>query len=92
MTEQFNWTEVGRIWGPLGIVFVIAVLFVIGGARVVKALILGTIEDARRERDYMREQRNKEAQAFIESLRVRDELMKEGFDEVLHELRGSRRK
>lgn len=94
MIDQTSWTwaEVGRTWGPLGVVFVLAVIGIVAGARVVKSLILGTIEDARKERDYMRGQREKEVLAFTQSLAVRDELMKEGFDEVLRELRTPRRK
>lgn len=70
-------------------VFVIAVIGIVAGARLVKSLILGTIEDARKERDYMRQQREREATAFVESMKHRDELMEKGFDEVLRELRNN---
>lgn len=92
MVDPINWTEIGRTWGPLGVIFVLAVIGIVAGARLVKNMVLGTIEDARKERDYMRTQREKEAQAFIASLNVRDELMKKGFEEVLHEIRNNRRK
>jgi hypothetical protein len=87
-----DWAAIGRTWGPLGIVFVIAVVGIIAGSRMVRSLILGTIEDARKERDYVRQQREREATAFIQSLEKRDELMKDGFDEVLREIRGAPRR
>lgn len=91
IAAQIDWTLVGKTWGPLGVVFVLAVVGIVAGAKLVKGLILGTIEDARKERDYMRLQREREATAFIESLKKQGELMREGFDEVLREMR-SRRK
>src|SRR5689334_7670470 len=45
------------------------------------------IEDARKERDYMRLQREKEVEKFLESIRFRDEKMERGFDEVVAALR-----
>lgn len=90
--QPIDWSVIAKTWGPLGVVFVLAVIGIVAGAKTVKSLILGTIEDARKERDYMRQQREREATAFIESMNRRDEMMKEGFDEVLHELRNGRRK
>jgi uncharacterized membrane protein len=87
--EQVNWETVGKTWGPLGVVFVLAVLGIVFGAKAIKGIVLGTIEDARKDRDYMRQQREREATAFIESLRQQGEMMKEGFDEVLREIRGN---
>lgn len=87
LQTQINWGEIGRTWGPLGVVFVVAVIGIIAGARMVRNLILGTIEDARKERDYMRVQREREATAFIESLQKQGQLMEKGFDEVLREIR-----
>ena len=92
LLSQFDWHPIVQNFGPLGVIFALAVIGIVAGAKMVKGLILGTIEDARKERDYMREQRTVEQKAFIESLRLRDELMKDGFDEVLRELRSPRRK
>lgn len=89
LQTQIDWSAIGKTWGPLGVVFVIAVIGIIAGARLVKGLILGTIEDARKERDYMRHQREREADAFVESLKRRDQLMSDGFDEILRELRNN---
>jgi hypothetical protein len=87
--EQVNWETVGKTWGPLGVVFVLAELGLVFCAKAIKGIVLGTIEDARKDRDYMRQQREREATAFIESLRQQGEMMKEGFDEVLREIRGN---
>src|SRR5689334_1398800 len=46
-----------------------------------------TIEDARKERDYMRGVREREVEKFLESLRFRDEKMERGFNEVVVALR-----
>ena len=90
LLQQIDWESVGKTWGPLGIIFIIAVVGVVAGARAIKSIILGTIEDARKERDYMRAQREREATAFIQSLKDQGEMMKEGFDEVLREMRSRR--
>lgn len=92
IATQVDWDAVGRLWGPLGIVFVLAVLVVLAILKLAQKLVMGTIEDARKERDYVRQQREREADKFIESLKVRDELMRDGFDEVLREIRDTRRK
>lgn len=89
LQTQIDWSAIGKTWGPLGIIFVIAVVGIIAGAKLVRGLILGTIEDARKERDYMREQREREATAFIESLQKQGQLMEKGFDEVLREIRNN---
>ena len=91
MLAQVDWENLGKIWGPLGIGFVLAVVLVLSGARLMRGLLLGTIEDARKEQDYMRAQREREADRFIESLKLRDGIMKEGFDEILQEMRDRRR-
>ena len=89
---QVDWDVFAKTYGPLGVVFMLAVVGIIAGAKMVRSLIMGTIEDARRERDYMRQQREREATAFIQALKDQGELMKDGFDEVLREMRDHRRK
>lgn len=90
LAQQIDWDSVGRTWGPLGVAYVLFLACTVAALKLGKALIQGTINDARNERDYMRQMREKEADKFIESLRLRDELMKAGFDEVLRELRSRR--
>ena len=50
------------------------------------------IEDARKERDYVRLLHQKEVDKFLDSLKLRDEKMERGFDEVVRVLQDSRRK
>lgn len=68
-----------------------------------RAILTATLEDARSERNKEREtarlereesRKMIEAQAnkFLESLSLRDEIQKEGFDEILREVRTPRRK
>lgn len=45
------------------------------------------VTDARTERDYVRVLREKEVDKFIDSLKLRDEKMERGFDEVVRSLR-----
>ena len=54
------------------------------------AALKNAIEDARSERDYMRQLREKEVQEFIDSLRLRDEKMERGFNEIVIALRESK--
>jgi len=91
---QVDWDAVGRIWGPLGVVFVVFILAFIGLIKLGQKLLTETIADARKERDTANARSERQAEKFIESLRIRDELMGRGFDEVLREIRGnnSRRK
>lgn len=50
------------------------------------------VEDARRERDYVRLLHEKEVDKFLDSLKLRDEKMERGFDEVVRALQDTRRK
>lgn len=50
------------------------------------------IVEAREERDYSRQLREQEANKFLDSLRLRDEKMERGFDEVVQAIRDTRRK
>lgn len=49
-------------------------------------------DDARKERDYVRQLREQEVNKFLESLRFRDEKMERGFDEVVRALQNTRHK
>jgi len=86
---QVDWDSVGRIWGPLGVVFVVFMLVVIGLFKLGQRLLTETIADARKERDLANARYDRQAEKFIESLKVRDDLTQKGFDEVLRELRNS---
>lgn len=92
LATQVDWEMITKAYGPLGVIFVIAVLGVVAGGRMARNLVLGALDDARKERDYARLQREKEVERFIGSLEKRDQLMREGFDEILGEIRAPRRK
>jgi|SRR6185369_10820922 len=49
-------------------------------------------DDARKERDYVRQLREQEVNRFLESLKLRDEKMERGFDEIVRVLQETRRK
>lgn len=51
-----------------------------------KAILLGALEDARKERDLMRQLREKEVDKFLESMRYRDQK----FEDIVEAIRESR--
>lgn len=101
MFAQIDWSPILKIYGPLGVGCALAIILVRALLSYIKrqhdehakALHEQTVE-ARAERDYGRQAREREAAAFISTLKDQGELIKEGFDEVLQELRvrDSRRK
>ena len=94
LQTQIDWSEIGKIWGPLGIMAVLLLLLVVAGAKWFKNMMDGTLADARKERDAARAANEAQANRFLESLKLRDEIQEKGFDEILRELRNnnSRRK
>lgn len=54
--------------------------------------LTSVIDDARKERDYTRLLREKEVDKFIDSLRLRDEKMERGFNEIVRALQETRHK
>lgn len=54
-----------------------------------KAILLGALEDARKERDLMRQLREKEVDKFLESMKYRDQKF-EDIAEAIRESRESR--
>lgn len=87
LQSQIDWTAVGQLWGPLGIIAVLFLIMVVGGAKWFKSIMDGTLADARKERDTMRQINETQANKFLESLQLRDEIQEKGFDEILRELR-----
>jgi|ERR1051326_1097829 hypothetical protein len=87
---QTEWPELIKTVGyPTAILIVVGMLFRYGLWPWFKqqqaekdADLKAAIEDARKERDYMRSQREKEVDKFIESLRFRDERFKEVADAI----------
>ena len=89
---QIDWTQIGQVWGPLGVLAVLFLLFVVAGAKWLKGFVEGTLADARRDRDAARTLNETQANKFLESMARRDEVMEKGFDEILRELRSSPRR
>lgn len=101
LLPQIDWESVAKIWGPLGVSYLLLVL-VIWKVLVpyIKQLVetnredtrkladdnrvvLGAvIDDARKERDYVRVLREQEVTRFIESMKLRDEIMKASMEGV----------
>lgn len=92
---QADWESVAKIWGPLGVGCFLLILFVWRGLLPYikkqqednKQILTSTIEDARKERDFVRQLREVEVDKFLNSLKLRDEKMERGFQEVVHALR-----
>lgn len=90
--QASEWGELLRTAGPLGVVFTIAVIGLIGAAKWFKSTMEGTLTDARKERDEMRQLAKSQAEGFLQSLKIRDEIQEKGFDEILRELRSNPRR
>lgn len=97
--QNTDWSSVAKIYGPLGIFCLIAVILVWKGLlpyiksqhKEHVAALQATIQDARNERDYSRQLREKEVDKFLGSLKLRDEKMEKGFDEIVRALQDTRR-
>lgn len=99
LLTQMDWSPLLKIYGPLGLFCAIAILLV---TRLLKYIqrqheehieaAQALAEDARKERDYVRQLREQEVNKFLESLKFRDERMERGFDEVVRTLQETRRK
>jgi Zn-dependent oligopeptidase len=71
-----EWEPILKLWGPFGIILIGLIVFI--WKRLLpdqeksraeyKSALDSALEDARRERDYARQQREKEVDKFIQSL------------------------
>jgi len=86
---QIPWEEAAKVWGPLGIIFLAAIVGAAFFVRWHKTFVEASMADARRERDMARELLARQADQFLASLEKRDDAMEKGFDEVLHEIRNN---
>lgn len=96
---QIDWSPLLKIYGPLGLFCAIAILLVTRLLKYIQKqhdehiqVSQALTDDARKERDYVRQAREQEVDKFLESLRFRDEKMEKGFDEIVRALQDSRRK
>lgn len=85
-----EWEPLLKLWGPFGVIVIGLILFIWKKllpdqerqrAEYEKALN-SALEDARRERDYARQQREKEVDKFLDSLRYRDEQFRQVADAI----------
>jgi len=83
LSFQLDWETIGKVWGPMGIVFVLVMIGAVYAVRKVTGFLSDTVVDARKERDYMRDQRVRETEAFLKALELRDTKMVEGFSKIL---------
>lgn len=84
---QIPWEQAAKVWGPLGVIFVLAVVGFIYWAKWHKEFVTQTMNDLRSDRDESRRLNERQANNFLVSLEKHDEVFEKGFDEVLHELR-----
>lgn len=73
----------------MGVIFILAVIGFVGGAKWLKSFVTDTLADARKDRDAARALNEAQASRFLDSLKKRDEIMEKGFDEILREIRDS---
>lgn len=89
---QADYEPILKLYGPLGVIFLLAIAGIVGAARWFKSMMETTLADARKERDAARASLEGQANRFLESLKFRDDIQEKGFDEILRELRSPRRK
>lgn len=99
LLTQIDWTPILKTYGPLGLFCAAAILLVVRLLKYIQRqheehiqAAQALAEDARKERDYVRQLREQEVSKFLESLKFRDEKMERGFDEVVRTLQETRRK
>lgn len=86
---QVDWVELLRTGGLAGVITILAVIGIIAAAKWFKNTMEGTLADARKERDAMRQLNEAQANKYLESMAKRDEIQEKGFDEILRELRNN---
>ncbi len=90
--QSVDWSAVAKTWGPMGIVFVIAMVLLVGGAKFGKALLTDTVADARKERDAQRALLEKQATEFVNALKDANELHRDEMKDVTDTLDRMRRR
>lgn len=80
--QSIDWAAVAKTWGFIGVFSVVALVLLVAGAKWMKGLLTDTISDARKERDRMAAQIDRQAQQFLESLKYRDEKFRDVADAV----------
>lgn len=79
-----DWSAIGKTWGPLGIIFIAAIILLFAALRFLRTyltkkdeeaakLILDTITDARKERDASRQLLKEQAAEFVAHIKSENE-------------------
>lgn len=89
--QDINWELVAKIWGPMGIVFIVFILASLWVGRKYNLSMESTLKDARAERDAARTLREFESKEFLNSLRNRDDKMERGFEKIIEALERGRK-
>lgn len=79
-----EWEPLLKLWGPFGVIVIGLIVFIWKKLlpeqekqrAEYKAALDSALDDARKERDYARQQREKEVDKFLDSLRYRDQEFK----------------
>jgi Tfp pilus assembly protein PilO len=83
---QIPWEQAAKVWGPLGVIFLLVIVGVIYGAKWHKSFVESTMADLRTDRDKSRQLNEKLADDFLTALRQQAATFEKGFDEVIQEL------
>lgn len=90
--EQIPWEQAAKIWGPLGVIFVLAIAGFIYGVKWHKHFVETAMSDLRQDRDKSRDLNERQATNFLNALERQANTFEKGFDEVINELRTPRRR
>ena len=99
LVYQADWEAVAKIWGPLGVICFLLVLaiwkllvpYIKQQADDNKQTLLSVVEDARKERDYMRVLREREVDKFLESSQKQAEIFKSSLQEAVRAIQDSKK-
>jgi uncharacterized membrane protein YhiD involved in acid resistance len=92
--QSVDWSAVAKTWGPLGVVFVVALIVFVGGLRFLKSyltrkdaeankLVTDTIDDARKERDAGRQLLKEQATEFVAHIKQENEEFRTSLRDVV---------
>ena len=94
LQQNVDWSAVAKTWGPLGIIFVVFILLLIGVARFLRThlaqkdadaakLIADAIVDARSERDASRRLIKEQATEFVAHIKEENQQFRDSLREVV---------
>ncbi len=90
--QPLDYNAIVKSYGLVGLAFVIALVGVAAAFRWGKKFLEDTLKDARQERDYSKNKMEEQGKAFLNALAEQGELHRKGYEDIVHELRGTSRK